>query len=59
MDVAHFDRHEYHDGFADASVTRASEALRRSGWLQTGDIAVIDKDGYGKVTDRLKKPKRP
>jgi len=31
-----------------------SEKLWAGGWLHTGDIAVIDKDGYIKITDRLK-----
>jgi acyl-CoA synthetase (AMP-forming)/AMP-acid ligase II len=32
----------------------ASAALWRGGWLHTGDIAVIEPDGYVKITDRLK-----
>jgi fatty-acyl-CoA synthase len=31
-----------------------SEKLWAGGWLHTGDIAVIEKDGYIRITDRLK-----
>jgi len=33
---------------------QSSEKLWAGGWLHTGDIAVIQADGYVKITDRLK-----
>jgi fatty-acyl-CoA synthase len=33
---------------------KKSEELWKDGWLHTGDVAVIDSQGYIKVTDRIK-----
>ena len=34
--------------------TERSEELWRNGWLHTGDVAVMDEEGYVRITDRLK-----
>ena len=33
---------------------QSSERLWAGGWLHTGDVAVMDRDGYVKIVDRLK-----
>ena len=34
--------------------TKTAEAIDADGWLHTGDVAVIDDDGYVKIVDRIK-----
>ena len=41
-------RHYFNNGDATA------EALTRDGWLKTGDVGVMDEDGYVRITGRLK-----
>jgi fatty-acyl-CoA synthase len=37
-----------------AGNAEASEALWRGGWLHTGDIATMDRDGFLRIVDRVK-----
>ena len=41
-------RHYFNNGDATA------EALTRDGWLKTGDVGVMDEDGYVRITGRIK-----
>ena len=33
---------------------RTAESIDQEGWMHSGDLAIIDKDGYGNITGRVK-----